>query len=418
MFSSIPQQRIMMYSQDGFGLGHMRRTTSIAHQIMAMRPDACVLTMADSRLGQFFEPGARHDYLKLPSIVKDGPGLWRGVSLPLPFADIHAMRKEIIRSAVLSFQPHVLLVDHMPHGAMGELLPTLEELHRRGSPTRVVLGLRDILDAPATVRQRWQVEGAYEVLERYYDTVLVYGQREIYDVAAEYGLGAAVADRIRYTGYVCTPNLPRYAGRARAKYLANAPADTKLFVAMAGGGADAYPMMRALLEALPALQQEQPCTLAMVTGPFMPAEQRRDLEARARATPGAHVSMTVSDTLSYIAGADLVFAMCGYNTTMEILRSKTPAVLIPRSGPSAEQRTRARLFAERGWVGLVDPDDLSAAAIVEATRRTLAAGTPARPHPNGLAGAASELLAMLPTENSSAGLIQLEHGAFPLPQAA
>jgi predicted glycosyltransferase len=414
MFTSKPQQRIMMYSQDGFGLGHMRRTTSIARQLMAASPDACVLTLADSRLGQFFEPGEHHDYLKLPSIVKDGPGLWRGVSMPLPFADIHTMRKEIIRSAVTSFRPHVLLVDHMPHGAMGELLPALEELRRRGSDTQIVLGLRDILDAPETVRQRWQIEGAYEVLERYYDTVLVYGQQDVYDLAEQYGLGPSIARRVRYTGYVCTPDLPRYPARARAKYLANAPANTKLLVAMAGGGADAYPMMRALIEALPAIQREQPSALAVVTGPFMPREQRRDLELRARATPGASVSMTVSDTLSYIAGADLVFAMCGYNTTMEILRSKTPAVLIPRSGPSAEQRTRARLFAERGWVGLVDPEELSEATIVAAALKALAAGAPARPTPDGLARAADGLLAMLP----AAPVEPLQFERTTLPQAA
>lgn len=413
MFTSKPQQRIMMYSQDGFGLGHMRRTTSIARQLMAMNPDACILTLADSRLGQFFEPGEHQDYIKLPSIVKDGPGRWRGVSLPLPFADIHTMRKEIIRSAVTSFRPHVLLVDHMPHGAMGELLPALEELRRLGSDTQVVLGLRDILDAPETVRQRWEVEGAYEAIERYYDTVLVYGQQDVYDLAEQYGLGPSIARRVRYTGYVCTPDLPRYPGRARAKYLANAPADTKLLVAMAGGGADAYPMMRALIEALPAIQREQPAALAVVTGPFMPREQRRDLETRARATPGASVSMTVSDTLSYIAAADLVFAMCGYNTTMEILRSQTPAVLIPRSGPSAEQRTRARLFAERGWVGLVEPEELSDATIVAATLKALAGGVPARPKPDGLVRAAAELAAMLP---SVAEPLQFEWA--PLPQAA
>jgi len=156
------QPRIMMYSQDGLGLGHMRRTSSIANQIAQVRPDAAILTMADSQLGQFFETSKNHDYLKLPSILKAGPGDWRAVSLPLPFADVHAMRRELIRSAVLTYQPHILLVDHMPHGAMGELIPTLEALRASGAPTRIVLGLRDILDAPEVVRQRWLVEGAYD----------------------------------------------------------------------------------------------------------------------------------------------------------------------------------------------------------------------------------------------------------------
>lgn len=72
--------RLMMYSQDGLGLGHMRRTTSIANQIVRANPDTAVMTMADSRLGQFFESSTNHDYLKLPSIVKAGPGDWRSGS--------------------------------------------------------------------------------------------------------------------------------------------------------------------------------------------------------------------------------------------------------------------------------------------------------------------------------------------------
>src|SRR6185503_8709823 len=101
---------------------------------------------------------------------------------------------------------------------------------------------------------------------------------------------------------VCTPQAARYTARARAKYIPSGDKQTKLIVAMAGGGADAYPMMKALLEALPAIQAQQPCVLALVTGPFMPKELRYDLEAQAKGLP-ARVSMEVSDTLSYIEAA-------------------------------------------------------------------------------------------------------------------
>ncbi len=392
------QPRIMMYSQDGLGLGHMRRTSSIANQIAQVRSDAAILTMADSQLGQFFETSKNHDYLKLPSILKAGPGDWRAVSLPLPFADVHAMRRELIRSAVLSYQPHILLVDHMPHGAMGELIPTLEALRASGAPTRIVLGLRDILDAPEVVRQRWLVEGAYDAIERYYDTVLVYGKREVFDLAEQYGFTPSVAERLRYTGYVCTPQAPRYTARVRAKYIPSSDAETKLIVAMAGGGADAYPMMRALLDALPAINARRRSFLALIAGPFMPAEQRRDLEARARGLP-ARVSMSVSDTLSYIAAADLTIAMAGYNTTMEILHSGKRAILIPRRGPSAEQRMRAQLFADQGWVEMIDPDCLDAANVAAQVWGALDRGprmsAPQRPDMQGLTSAADTLLDLI-----------------------
>jgi predicted glycosyltransferase len=390
-----PQPRILMYSQDGFGLGHMRRTTSIANQIASDRPDAAILTMADSRLGQYFESSQNHDYLKLPSILKVGPGNWRAVSLPLPFDHVHAMRRELIRGTVLSYQPDVLLVDHMPHGAMGELLPTLEAIRQSGMNTKVVLGLRDILDSPEIVSKRWRAEGAYEAIERYYDMVLVYGKQEVFDLAAQYDFSPRMRERMHYTGYVCTPQSARYTARARAKYIASNDRETKLIVAMAGGGADAYPMMKALLEALPAIQDRQRCILSLVTGPFMPKELRHDLEARAKGLP-VRVSMEVSDTLSYIEAADLVVAMCGYNTTMEILRSGRRALLIPRVGPSAEQRMRASLFAQQGWVDMLPPDDLSSELVADAVLASLGQGSlmnpQVKPDLQGLQNAAAALL--------------------------
>lgn len=416
MMSNVSSQtpRMMMYSQDGFGLGHMRRTTSIANQIVRTSADAAILTMADSRLGQFFETSANHDYLKLPSILKAGPGDWRAVSLPMPFEAVSAMRRELIRSAVLSYQPHVLLVDHMPHGAMGELIPTLAALRASGANTRIVLGLRDILDSPEIVRRRWQVEGAYDAIERYYDTVLVYGKQDVFDLAEQYGFSASVRERMHYTGYVCTPQTARYTARARAKYLSSSDTQTKLVVAMAGGGADAYPMMRALIEALPAINARQKVYLALIAGPFMPPEQRRDLEARTRGLP-ARVSISVNDTLSYIEAADLTIGMAGYNTTMEILRSGKRAILIPRRGPSAEQRMRTRLFTERGWVEMIDPDDLNHDNVVAAVCGALDRGprmdAPTRPDINGVANAADTLLTMMQSAISAdAALETLETG--------
>jgi predicted glycosyltransferase len=73
----------------------------------------------------------------------------------------------------------------------------------------------------------------------------------------------------------------------------------------------------------------------------------------------------VTDSTSYISAADLVIAMAGYNTSVEILRTKTPAILVPRAGPSAEQRTRARIFSAKRWVDMIDPDELTPENLAE-----------------------------------------------------
>lgn len=366
--------RLLIYSQDGLGLGHLRRTTLLAAEFLTARPDGSVLTISDSPLGQFFSAASGHDYLKLPSIRKVGPGNWSPVSLSAPFQDVLELRKETIRSVAVSFEPDVVLVDHMPHGAMGELVPTLEALTQ--TPARMVLGLRDIIDAPATVRRRWRLEGAFEAVESYFEDVLVYGAKDVFDVGRQYAWPLSIRDRLRYCGYVCAPTRAPAADAVRRLHLAEHP-DAKLLVAMAGGGADGFELFETLLRALPAVTAERPCVLVLVTGPFLPEAERTRLQELSAGLP-VHLVSQVDDSLSHLSAADLVIAMAGYNTTSEILSLGARALLVPRRGPSAEQQMRAGRFAQRGWVDWLPPASLSqetlATAVLEALEKPDATG--------------------------------------------
>jgi len=403
METGIPEGlRIAIYSQDGFGLGHMQRTCSIAWEIYRLRAEASILTFSDSQLGQFFPISPHHDYIKLPSIAKDSPGNWKATHLSMSFPEILHLRKQLISHVLLNYAPDIFLVDHMPHGAMGELLPALEAIKHSRIHTQVVLGLRDILDSPQVTINRWQVEGAYDVIERYYARILVFGMQDVYDVAKEYQIPEKDAKKVFYCGYVTNLATASNAQLVRARYLGNQSTDARLIVVMAGGGADAYPMMSTLIDALPKVLEDQQCVLAVVTGPFMPPELIDDLSRRVAQLP-IYMLESVNDSLSYISAADLVISMAGYNTSVEILRMKTPAILIPRAGPSAEQRTRARLFSDRHWVDLIDPDELTPEILAE--RISYHLRNPAESNPNdlpdldGAAAAANLTLSVLASHN-------------------
>jgi predicted glycosyltransferase len=401
--------RIAIYSQDGFGLGHMQRTCSIAWEIYRLRPEASILTFSDSQLGQFFPISPHHDYIKLPSIAKDSPGNWQATHLSMSFPEILHLRKQLISNVLLNYTPDIFLVDHMPHGAMGELLPALEAIKHSRIHTQVVLGLRDILDSPEVTINRWKIEGAYEVIERYYARILVFGMQDVYDVVEKYQIPEGDARKVFYCGYVTNLANASDAQNIRARYLADKSTNTRLIVVMAGGGADAYPMMSTLIDALPKVLEDQPCILAVITGPFMPAELIGDLSHRATQLP-IHMMESVNDSLSYISAADLVIAMAGYNTSVEILRMKKPAILIPRAGPSAEQRTRARLFADKHWVDMIDPDELTSDNLAQhisyRLRHPVESNSSHRPNLHGAAAAAKHTLGVL-TSKKERALTQL-----------
>ncbi|WP_374970472.1 glycosyltransferase family protein [Terrabacter sp. BE26] len=378
------EPRLLIYSQDGLGLGHMRRTSLLAAEFLRQVPGASALTLSDSPLGQFFATAPGHDFLKLPSIRKAGPGEWEAVSLSASFRDVLALRRRLIASAVREFDPDILLVDHMPHGAMGELVPALRKL--RGHRAHVVLGLRDIIDDPGVVRRRWTAEGAYEALEEFYDEVLVYGSDDVLDVAREYAWPQGPSQRLAYAGYVCGRPHPRARrlavvadgdrrGEANGRRRRD-PMRPPTVVVVAGGGADAHPMMAGVLDAAEAVHEETGARFELITGPFMPRARVTELRRRSKQLPMTGVRRRVHGR-GRVARADLVVSMAGYNTTIELLNDGTPALLVPRSGPSAEQRIRASLFAQRGWVHWLDPDLLGTSAVADAIVRALS--TPLSP---------------------------------------
>jgi len=112
---------------------------------------------------------------------------------------------------------------------------------------------------------------------------------------------------------------------------------------------------------------------------------------------------SVNDSLSYISAADLVISMAGYNTSVEILRMKKPAILVPRAGPSAEQRTRAKLFARKHWVDMIDPDELTAEVLAQRISYHLRHRNERNPRDlpnlNGAAAAANFTLSVLDSKN-------------------
>jgi predicted glycosyltransferase len=194
--------RFLLYAHDTFGLGHLRRTLSLATHFTAALPNAEVLIVTGSPLAHSFTLPPRTDTVKLPAVTKQGNGAYRARNLDLDLSAICDLRATLLLETARAYQPDVFIVDHAPQGLKGEVLPTLAMLRNTQPDCLRVLGLRDIVDASQSVRKTWAQEGIYRTLEHDYDLILVYGSQELYDIGAEYALPAAVEQRVRYCGYL------------------------------------------------------------------------------------------------------------------------------------------------------------------------------------------------------------------------
>ena len=312
-------------------------------EVLAAAPlGARVLAIAGTAEAKLFPVSEGVDCLTLPALGKGADGSYHTRSLGVDLAELIKIRSSTMRAALKAFSPDLLVVDKVPRGALGELDGLLTEL-ARGRRTRLVLGLRDVLDDPAAVREEWR-EGRYEeTIERYYDGVWVYGDRDVYDLAEQCGFGPNVRAKIHYTGYLrrppCNDPMPLPSGRP-------------LILCMLGGGQDGA----SLAESFVGAQLPADARAVMVTGPFMTEKNRRRLRELCRDRPEIEVREFVSEPDELIAAADRVIAMGGYNTVCEVLSHGKPFLVVPRVTPRKEQLIRAQHLRDLGLLELCHPD--------------------------------------------------------------
>ncbi len=341
---------VMMYSHDTIGLGHMRRNTAIAQELVARVPGVSVLMLVGCPAGMVFEPHPGIDYVKLPSLTKLGRGRWQAGSLRIDAATTRALRAGIIERVIETFAPDVLLVDHEPSGVWDELVAPIKAL-RAHEGTRVILGLRDILDDPDRVASAWAANGTDKVIAGLYDDVMIYGSEGFYPSDAAYGLEALRPGHVRYCGAVTTVRpavQERWAGPPRRVLVSG------------GGGRDAYALLDTVLAGFESLAPQRRPLLTLVAGPLMDVELSDALKHRAGQV-GALFHEQVSGLPALLAASDLFITMGGYNSVTEALVTGCPAVIVPRVGPSGEQRIRAERLHAMGLASVVWRHDLTPA---------------------------------------------------------
>ncbi len=346
MSKTARERRVLIYSHDTFGLGHLRRCRAIAHSLVEEHKHLSVLILSGSPIIGSFDFRARVDFVRIPGVIKLRNGEYTTLNLHIDIEQTLAMRASIIRHTAGIFGPDIFIVDKEPLGLRGEVKDTLEMLKQRG--TRIVLGLRDVLDEPSLLRPEWRRKNVLPALRQLYDDIWIYGLPQICDPIADIGLPADVRKKVAFTGY-----LPRTVpARAPLSGVIETIKEPYVLVT-AGGGGDGEALMDWVLSAYEC-SSPPPWNALLVFGPFMQPELQAQFQERVNKLP--RVTAVVFDAYleSLMARAAGVVAMGGYNTFCEILSFDKRAIIVPRRVPRMEQYIRASRFRDLGLVSILD----------------------------------------------------------------
>lgn len=362
-------RRVLIYSHDTFGLGHLRRCRTIAHHLVDQFKHLSVLILSGSPIIGSFDFRLRVDFVRVPGVIKLRNGEYTPLNLHIDIADTLRMRSSIIRHTAESFQPDVFIVDKEPLGLRGEVLETLKLLKPMG--TRLVLGLRDVMDEPRLLEPEWRRKNVMPALRDLYDQIWVYGLPQICDPLEGISLPAKVRQKMIYTGYLHR-ELPRKSSPHQLPAICERP----YLLVTTGGGGDGDKLIEWVLRAYehdPLL----PYPALLVLGPFMAPELQAQFMARAAQLKRVEAITFHSNLETLVAGAAGVVAMGGYNTFCEVLSMNKRALIVPRTAPRLEQHIRASRAAEMGLISMLSEDaQLDPARMAAALRQLPRQGLP------------------------------------------
>lgn len=360
--------KVMAVCHDSVGIGHIRRTMAIAERVTQAIPSCRVLVVSGEAHTPYFSLPERVDYVKVPSICKGPDYRYTAKSLGGSFQEALTIRAAILTATTASFRPDVFLIDKSPLGVQGEAESALRLVRDRSPHSRVIFGMRDIEDAPERTITEWRKGRHLDALTHLVDEIWVYGSRDVFDVVDAYQLPNAIAEKIRYMGYIARKSC------AHPSPCPDLTSDQKRLLVTVGGGTDGYRLINQYLACPVVSADGKPVHTTIVGGPDLPRPQAEQLRARAAQFPTIRFEDFLGCMGCAYKSADAVLCMGGYNTMVEVVKAGKPMLVYPRVEPRLEQYIRARRFSKLHYCQLLDPNCMTPESIQTAVEKILTEG--------------------------------------------
>ena len=338
---------LMFYCQHSLGLGHLSRSFALSK---ALARTFDVVLLCGGKLPELIKPPDGVQVISLPPIGASIDG--RLISHDHRFSLEHAstLRRGTILNTFRSLRPEALVIEFFPFGKKrftDELVPLLEEA-KTSRPTAPVIAssIRDILVGRGSDQEEFD-NRASGLANRYFDVVLAHTDPNFARLDESFSPRVPLRVPIRYTGFVASNGHP----------LRRPAHPSHGVVVSAGGGVAGAPFLNAAVSAYRLLEDDLEMTI--ITGPFLSEEAWRSLQAEANGRKGLTLLRSVPDLSSVLQNARASVSQCGYNTSLEILMSGVPALVVPfADGGEDEQTKRANRLQTLGAVRVLESSNL------------------------------------------------------------
>ncbi|MDT4291426.1 glycosyltransferase [Methylomonas sp. MO1] len=347
--------RLLLYCQHSLGMGHWVRAMTLAN---ALSREFRVTFLNGGRAPDHQAAVTDLDMLNLPPLGMGEDHQLYSQDERYNVNEALAMRRQLILDTYALLRPEVVLIELFPFGRKklaSELLPLLKAARRDKYARPLVLcSLRDIM-VNARKDQSRHDERARWITDRYFDGLLVHADPRFARLEDSFKPRHPLKTPLLYTGFV----------GPRRTTTAIKPPRLGVLVS-AGGGMVGASLFQAAVQAHAVNWASERLPMTIVAGPFLPEADWQALSVQVEGRKGLTLLRSVPAMQPLLEAHSVSVSQCGYNTVMDILESRTPALVVPfLRGQEDEQTQRAEKLAQLGLVKVMNPAELTGQHLAE-----------------------------------------------------
>ncbi len=332
--------RITIYVQHLLGSGHRVRMQLLASALHQAGHRVSLIS------GGPFPYEVPYEVVRLPVLQAD-PGDFRTLrdetGRPVDQA-WKTIRTQTLLEHIDRLRPDMLILETWPFGRRSlefEILPLLDRVMSWADPPIVISSIRDVLQ----LRRPNRRQETLHRIRQYLSLILVHGDPTLIDLSASFPECAEISCPVWYTGYFRSGHEFHHVSAEQGEV-----------VVSAGGGAVGVYLLSVAMEA--ALSQSERRWRILV-GPR--AAKTWLQNGSSYPCDRLVVEPNRPDFPALLSGCHASVSQFGYNTAVDLIQANCPAVVVPyESDGETEQWTRARVFADKGWVRVLREARLSA----------------------------------------------------------
>ena len=377
---------LLMHCQHAVGLGHLTRSLALA---AALAEPFRVVIYCGGAVPAHLSPAAGVEIVQLPPLSRNQEGRVVSVDERYTLERARELRAELLVGAARALRPAVVVAELFPFGRRafaGEIQALIDEARvQPAGPALIACSVRDILVGRGAQQPDFD-ESACALVNGHFDAVLVHADPRFARLEESFRSRTPLRSPVHYTGFVTNGASAAPAPAARAPRV----------VVSAGGGSVGEPLLRAALDSQPSLCRDDGLAMRVIAGPFLAEEGWQELRARAAGRDGLELVRSVPDLPAELRSATASVSQCGYNTALEVLCARVPALVVPYFAPDEDEQTRrAERLVELGAVRALAADQVDGRALAREVRALRHFRPPAVDLDMGGAQASAEILSRL-----------------------